>query len=122
MKKDEYLSMLIKDNITADGYRHEINEAIIDCVDIALSQMPSSFEIRDTSVGLAEFEELIAAEAEKEKDKIISKDKTVRRSLMVCCSPLRAAELIAEKLGAKFERASRRLGGAHSVKSLEDFL
>ena len=50
MKKDEYLSMLIKDNVTADGYQHEINEAIIDCVDIALSQMPASFEIQDTSI------------------------------------------------------------------------
>ena len=45
MKKDEYLSMLIKDNVTADGYRHEINEAIIDCVDIALSQIRPNIEI-----------------------------------------------------------------------------
>ena len=108
MKKDEYLSMLIKDNITAGGYQHEINEAIIDCVDIALSQMPASFEIQDTSIGLAEFWEIIQKEGKK--------------SAAHCCSPLRAAELIAEKLGAKFERASRRLGGARSVKNLEDFL
>ena len=108
MKKDEYIRMLLQDNATAAEPQKEINEAIIDCVDIALSQMPANFEIEDTQVGLSDFWTIIQQEG--------------RNASGHCVSPLRAAELIAEKLGAKFERASRRFGGKPSVRSLEDFL
>ena len=108
MKKDEYIRMLLQDNATAAEPQKEINEAIIDCVDIALSQMPANFEIKDTQVGLSDFWTIIQQEG--------------RNASGHCVSPLRAAELIAEKLGAKFERASRRFGGKPSVRSLEDFL
>lgn len=47
--------MLIEDNATAAEPQKEMNAAIIDCVDIALSQMPESFEVKDTGAGLAEF-------------------------------------------------------------------
>ena len=105
MKKDEYIRMLLADNATAGGAQKEINEAIIDCADIALSQMPENFEIANTSVGLHEFWNAIAAEAADKKHK--QREAGGRRCVAV--SPLRAAELIAQKLGAKFERASRRL-------------
>lgn len=105
MRKDEYIRMLFDDNATAGGAQKEINEAIIDCADIALSQMPEDFEIEDTSVGLHEFWNAIAAEATDKKHKGL--EAHGRRCVAV--SPLRAAEIIAEMLGAKFERASRRL-------------
>ena len=69
--------------------------------------MPANFEIEDTQIGLSDFWSLIQKEG--------------RSASGHCVSPLRAAELIAEKLGAKFERASRRYGGKPAVRSLEDF-
>lgn len=95
MKKDEYIRMLLADNATAGGAQKELNEAIIDCVDIALSQETEDFEIEDTKIGLDTFWAAIRDAGRKEASH--------------CVSPLRAAELIAQKLGAKFERASRRL-------------
>lgn len=95
MKKEEYIRMLLADNETEKQPQKELNEAIIDCVDIALSQMPEDFEIEDAKIGLNEFWAAIKDAGRKEPSH--------------CVSPLRAAELIAQKLGAKFERASRRL-------------
>lgn len=62
MKKDEYIRMLLQDNATAAEPQKEINDAIIDCVDIALSQMPANFEIEDTQIGLSDFWSLIQKE------------------------------------------------------------
>lgn len=121
MKKDEYIRMLLTDNATAGGAQKEINEAIIDCTDIALSQMPENFEIENTSVGLHEFWNAIAAEAADKKHEQLKAGG--RRCVAV--SPLRAAEIIAGMLGAKFERASRRLAvksEAPQVVRLEDLL
>ena len=59
MKKAEYIRMLIADNATAAEPQKEMNEAIIDCVDIALSQMPEGFEVEDTGAGIADFWALI---------------------------------------------------------------
>lgn len=95
MKKEEYIRMLLADNETEKQPQKELNEAIIDCVDIALSQEPEDFEIKDTKIGLDTFWAAIREAGRKEASH--------------CVSPLRAAELIAQKLGAKFERASRRL-------------
>lgn len=95
MKKEEYIRMLLADNETEKQPQKELNEAIIDCVDIALSQEPEDFEIEDTKIGLDTFWAAIKDAGRKEASH--------------CVSPLRAAELIAQKLGAKFERASRRL-------------
>lgn len=108
MKKAEYIRMLIADNATAAEPQKEMNEAIIDCVDIALSQMPEGFEVKDTGAGIADFWALIQKEG--------------RASAVHCCSPIRAAELIAERLGAKYERASVRYANKPAVKRLEDFL
>mgnify|MGYP001527233087 FL=1 len=108
MKKAEYIRMLIEDNATAAEPQKEMNAAIIDCVDIALSQMPESFEVKDTGAGLAEFWTMIQKEG--------------KASAAHCCSPIRAAELIAERLGAKYERASVRYANKSAVKRLEDFL
>ena len=50
MKKEEYIRMLLADNETEKQPQKELNEAIIDCVDIALSQEPEDFEIEDTKI------------------------------------------------------------------------
>ena len=55
MKKEEYIRMLLEDNETEKQPQKELNEAIIDCVDIALSQEPEDFEIKDTKIGLDTF-------------------------------------------------------------------
>jgi len=108
MRKAEYLELLWTDNETSEMIEKERNEAIIDCVEIALSQMPSSFEV-DGSKGLKEFYAAITAEGRKRKSG--------------CVSPLRAAELIAEMLGAKFEREKRRNRKASPATiDLEEFL
>lgn len=99
--------MLIEDNATAAEPQKEMNAAIIDCVDIALSQMPESFEVKDTGAGLAEFWTMI------------QRRQSERGALLF---PIRAAELIAERLGAKYERASVRYANKSAVKRLEDFL
>ena len=140
MKKAEYIRMLIEDNATAAEPQKEMNAAIIDCVDIALSQMPESFEVKDTSAGLAEFWEMIQKDA---YDKILQmpgifdaqklKESAAKitggiqpggnmQGFGACCSPIRAVELIAERLGAKYERASVRYANKSAVKRLEDFL
>lgn len=106
MKKQEYIEMLFKDNETESVDQKEINEAIIDCADIALSQVPDNYEINGR-IGLKEFWDAIKEEGRKTRGN--------------CVSPLRAAELIAELLGTKFERASKRRS-VSTVKSLEDFL
>ena len=108
MKKAEYIRMLTADNATAAEPQKEMNEAIIDCVDIALSQMPEGFEVKDMGAGIADFWAMIQKEG--------------RASVAHCCSPIRAAELIAERLGAKYERASVRYANKPAVKRLEDFL
>ena len=108
MKKAEYIRMLIEDNATAAEPQKEMNAAIIDCVDIGRSEMHESGEGKDKGAGLAEFWVMIQIEG--------------KASAAHGCSPHRAAELIAERLGAKYERASVRYATKPAVKRLEDFL
>lgn len=106
MKKNEYIEMLLQEN---NGKNKTLYADVIDCIDIALSQEPDSFEIEDTSLGL---EGLFALIEEKAKT-----DKTN------CVGPFEAAEMFAAKFGAKYIRLSRRscTSGADIV-NLEDFL
>ena len=92
MKRDEYLKMLYEDNETEKEPTKELHEAVLECTVEALSQENADFEV-DQSVGLAELYKLI--EDEGRKTRVVS--------------PFRAAELIAEKLGAKYKRPLDRL-------------
>ena len=92
MKRDEYLKMLFEDNQTEKEPTKELHEAVLECAVEALSQENADFEV-DQSVGLTELYKLI--EDEGRKTRVVS--------------PFRAAELIAEKLGAKYKRPLDRL-------------
>ena len=104
--------MLVQDNQTS-GDRKDLYDDVIDCVEIALWQEPETFEIKNTKIGLADFYDIISDCAMKSKNR--------------CCGPFKAAELIAEKLDAKFVRANYRYGSEQQEKGkkvikLEDLL
>ncbi|MCL2522235.1 MAG: hypothetical protein FWE36_05175 [Erysipelotrichales bacterium] len=103
MKKDKYIDLLITDNITS-GDKQELYSGVIYCAEIALSQSPVDFEI-DSSIGLEELFGIIEASARKNSKK--------------CVGPFEAAELIAERLGATYIRASKPV---ENKINLEDFL
>lgn len=92
MKRDEYLKMLFEDNQTEKEPTKELHEAVLECAVEALSQEIADFEA-DQAIGLSELYKLIEEEGRKTR----------------AVSPFRAAELIAEKLGAKYKRPLDRL-------------
>lgn len=108
MKKAEYIQLLITDNETS-GDKKAIYNDVIDCVDIALSQTPNDFEL-DGSIGL----ETLFAEIEK-------KAKENQKNNIGCVGPFEAAELIAAKLGTKYERITRKAAQNNGIVNLEDF-
>lgn len=115
MKKNEYLMMLCQDNETETEPLKELHEAVFECTVEALSQMGEDFEV-DSKIGLPELYKTIEAAGKGTKAQ--------------CVSPFRAAELIAEKLGANYKRPLDRvkalIGGSRSKPSagidLEDFI
>ncbi len=115
MKKNEYLMMLCQDNDTETEPKKELHEAVLECTVEALSQAGDDFEV-DSKIGLSELYQVIEAAGKQSKAQ--------------CVSPFRAAELIAQKLGATYKRPidrvkaligeSRRPSSAGI--SLEDFM
>lgn len=99
MRRDEYLQMLYQDNETEDEKKKELYAAVLECTVESLSQESENFEV-DQSIGLGELYQLIETEGRKKG----------------VVSPFRAAELIAEKLGAKYKRPIERF--AHLFKSV----
>lgn len=108
MKKNEYIQLLITDNETS-GDKKALYNDVIDCVDIALSQTSNNFDI-DSSIGLEE----LCAEIEK-------KAKENQKNNIGCVGPFEAAELIAKKLGTKYERITRKAASNNGIVNLEDF-
>lgn len=108
MKKHEYIQLLITDNETS-GEKKALYNDVIDCVDIALSQTANDFEI-DSSIGL----ETLFAEIKK-------KAKETQKNNVGCVGPFEAAELIAKKLGTKYERITRKAASNNGIVNLEDF-
>jgi hypothetical protein len=102
MTKQEFLSMQAQDAEThADK---ALLLEVVDCMELALSQTPDAADIapeKTAAEGLA----LIKAEAKKHGN---------------ACGPFRAAELLAEYLGVKYTRASKKPGAAAAV-DLADF-
>ena len=101
MKRDDYLMMLFQDNETEKEPKKELHQAVLECTVEALSQENADFEA-DQAVGLAELYKLI--EDEGRKTRVVS--------------PFRAAELIAEKLGAKYQRPIERF--AHLFRNVRE--
>lgn len=108
MKKHEYIQLLITDNETS-GEKKALFNDVIDCVDIALSQTSNNFDI-DSSIGLEE----LFAEIEK-------KAKENKKNNVGCVGPFEAAELIATKLGTKYERITHKAASNNGIVNLEDF-
>lgn len=104
MKKNEYIENLLNDNVTS-GRQQKLYADVIDCTDIALSQTADDFEI-DPKIGLDELFAVI--------------EEAGRKSPNNCVGPFEAAELIAKKLGTKYNRVSRKK--TQSMLNLEDFL
>lgn len=99
MHRNEYLQMLYQDNETEEETKKERYAAVLECTVEALSQENDDFDA-DHCIGLHELYQLIEAEGRKKG----------------VVSPFRAAELIAEKLGAKYKRPIERF--AHLFKSV----
>lgn len=108
MKKREYIEMLLQDTHTAGDKKGVYND-IIDCVEYALAQIPDDFDV-DGSVGLEDLFEAIKKEASKN-----------RHGNCGSVGPFRAADIIAQKLGTSYTRASLRKSDNNIVR-LEDLL
>ena len=104
MKPQEFIEMMRQDNDTRTS-KKVLYENVIDCMEIALSQTPDTFDI-DGSKNVEDAFDLIATAGRKSEDN--------------CIGPFTAAEMLAEYLGTKFIRANKRHTAA--VVSLEDFL
>jgi hypothetical protein len=108
MNKPEFLKMMCQDNETEANAAKKAQFAdVIDCMELALSQSPDSVDI-DGDKNL--------------KDAFTLIEKDARKSAGYCCGPFRAAEILAEYLGVKYCRASKKFGGAALAVALEDFL
>lgn len=112
MRRNEYLQMLYQDNETEGEKKKELYAAVLECTVEALSQESENFEA-DQNVGLEALYRLIEEEGRKKG----------------VVSPFRAAEIIAEKLGAKYKRPIERFAhlfgkvtAAPSHRRLEDLL
>lgn len=106
MKKNEYIEMLLQDIETEEEVKKELFKEVIDCAEIALSQTSDNAEI-NSEIGIKELWSAIEKEGKDAKAH--------------CVGPFRAAELIADKLGVTYLRASKR-GVKKQIRSLEDFL
>lgn len=104
MRKNDYIQLLITDNITNDKNK-KLYDDVIDCVDIALSQTSNDFDIV-ASISLKDLFEVI--------------EEAGRKSPSHCVGPFEAAELIAKRLGTKYVRSSRKT--INDIVNLEDFL
>jgi|GEM_PF-2405424 len=112
MKKNDYIEMLIQDNATESKGFKSLYDDVIDCVDIALSQEPDTFDV-DGKIGLTELWKIISDEG-------VKRARETKNAGSV--GPFEAAELIAKKLGATYTRASHRASADSAVKvKLEDF-
>lgn len=109
MRKDDFLQMMWQDNETESEPMKTLYADIIECMDIALSQSPDTLEIASEKTVKGAYELIEKRARERQK------------SGKACVGPFEAAEIIAEYLGTKYERASKRLAKKKKV-SLEDFI
>lgn len=110
MRKDEFLKMMFEDNETESEPKKTLYADVLDCMDIALSQTARDYDVPEGKTLQGAFA-LIEKRA-KEKQK----------SGTACVGPFEAAEIIAEYLGTKYERASRRFSAPKPTVRIEDFI
>lgn len=108
MRKDEFLKMMVEDVETQSEPKKSLYMDVIECMDIALSQSPDSFDVSSDKTVSGAFELIEKRGKERQKNGT------------ACVGPFEAVEIIAEYLGAKYERASKRYS---QVKvNIEDFI
>lgn len=106
MNKNEFLQMMWQDNETEQEPKKTLHADVIECMYLALSQSPDTLEVpHDKTVAGAYA--LI--------------EKRGRESKARCVGPFEAAEIIAEYLGTKYVRPSKRFAAAPTV-NLDDFM
>lgn len=106
MNKREYLDMLIKEN--EDEPLKALYGDVIDCLWLALSDVPDTFEIKDTSITPKQLYEILDTKAREESLK--------------CIGPFEAAEIFANVFGTKFVRPSMKSTQTKTTRvNLEDF-
>ncbi len=109
MNKTEFLKMMRQDIETKKEPQKTIYADIIDCMEIALSQSSDAFEVEADKTVKGAF------------DKIEERAKKNKCGNVGCVGPYEAAGIIAEYLGAKYERASKRIAPKTPAVNLEDF-
>lgn len=107
MRKDEFLKMMWQDNETESEPKKTLYADVIECMDIALSQSPDTFEVPSDRTTA---------------DAYAAVEKYAREKKLQSIGPFQSAELIAGYLGTKYERPSKRLEAVKAKVNLEDFL
>lgn len=108
MKKQDFLKMMVQDNETEKPGQKELYADVIECMDIALSQMPDDFEVDNNK---------------NVKDAYAEIEKFARANSRKAVGPFESAEIIAKYLGATYIRATKKYSSMPTAKvSLEDFL
>lgn len=109
MRKDEFLKMMIEDIATESEPQKSLYMDVIECMDIALFQSPADFDVPHDKTVKGAFE------------LIRQRGKERQNNGMACVGPFEAAEIVAEYLGTKYERASTRYAAKKTV-NIEDFI
>lgn len=108
MKKNDFLQMMWQDNETEQEPKKTLYADVIECMALALSQSPDSFEVPDGKTIKGAYE-LIEKRAKEKKTN--------------CVGPFEAAEIIAADYGTTYERPSKQLTGQPKPKvNLDDFM
>lgn len=116
MRKDEFLRMMVQDNETeSDPNKKALYADVIECMDIALSQSPATFDIPSDKTLKGAFELI------EKRGRELKKMGSVLMGAYTCVGPFEAAEIIAEYLGAKYERATKKYAKPPKV-NLDDLL
>lgn len=107
MKAQEFLQMMWQDNETEKDPQKTIYADVIECMYLALSQSPATFEVPANKT-LKEAYGLIEKRAKEKKAQ--------------CVGPFEAAEILAEWMGTKYERPSKKLTATPATVNLDDFM
>ncbi len=106
MRKDEFLRMMVQDNETVSDPQKSLYADVIECMDIALSQSPADTVIADDKTAEGAYKTV---------------EEFARKNNRKSVGPFESTEIIAEYLGVKYERATKKFAKAPTV-NLDDLL
>lgn len=109
MNKNEFLKMMCQDIETEKEPQKTLYADVIDCMEIALSQVSDTFEVPADKTVKGAFE------------KIEEFAKKNRQGNVGCVGLYEAVEIIAKYLGVKYERVSKRFVPKSITLNLDDF-